>query len=133
MNRPKSIDIMLLRAPYKMMERENQSAAIRLSASAAGHICAIAARRGAAPVLRLKVKGGGCSGLQYHFALEAGAGAAGDAKITAHGATLLVDADSAVFLAGAEVDYVRELMGEFFQIRNPNAVSSCGCGTSFAV
>lgn len=81
--------------------------------------------------LRVYVQGGGCSGFQYGFALETAA-AADDTLIERDGAAILVDAVSAPYLAGAEVDFHEDLQGAQFVIRNPNANATCGCGTSFA-
>lgn len=83
--------------------------------------------------LRLRVDGGGCSGFQYVFALE---DARADDDIPhnhRNGATVMIDAISLPFLAGAELDYVDEFGGAMLKINNPNASSSCGCGTSFSV
>lgn len=81
--------------------------------------------------LRVFVAGGGCSGMQYGMAFEA-APRPGDTVVEAsHGVRLLVDPQSAMYLMGAQVDYVDSLMGGGFRIDNPQAVSSCGCGHSF--
>ncbi|MGS1117461.1 iron-sulfur cluster insertion protein ErpA [Castellaniella sp. UC4442_H9] len=81
--------------------------------------------------LRVYVEGGGCSGFQYGFALETAA-AADDVLIERDGAVALVDAMSAPYLAGAEVDFEQALQGAQFVVRNPNANATCGCGSSFA-
>jgi iron-sulfur cluster assembly accessory protein len=108
-------------------------AAIRLSPSAAKRVAAIAARQGNPELkLRLAVDGGGCAGFQYKFGLESAA-APDDLIVETDGVTLLVDPISRPFLEGAEVDYVESLGGAAFQVKNPNATSGCGCGTSFAV
>ncbi len=80
--------------------------------------------------LRVYVAGGGCSGLQYGMALDDSM-LDGDTLIESDGIRVLVDAESLGFIMGAEVDYVDSLMGAGFQVNNPNAVSSCGCGHSF--
>lgn len=81
--------------------------------------------------LRVFVAGGGCSGMQYGMAFEA-APRTGDTVIEAHhGVKLLVDPQSAMYLSGAQVDYVDSLMGGGFRIDNPQAVTTCGCGHSF--
>ena len=106
---------------------------IRLSPSAAARVAAIAVRQGKPGLkLRLAVDGGGCAGFQYKFGLEEAA-AADDLAVETDGVTLLVDPVSLPFLDGAEVDYVEALGGAAFQVKNPNATSGCGCGTSFAV
>lgn len=103
-----------------------------LSATAARRIAEIARTEGAAPILRLTVEGGGCSGFQYKFDLPSPA-RPGDIVVEVAGAQLVVDDVSLPFLAGAEVDFVDDLMGASFRVTNPNASSSCGCGTSFAL
>lgn len=80
--------------------------------------------------LRIFVSGGGCSGLQYGMALDPNQ-QEGDHVIEAEGFKVLVDADSALYLEGAEVDYVDGIMSSGFSINNPNAVQSCSCGQSF--
>lgn len=80
--------------------------------------------------LRVFVAPGGCSGLQYGMSVEE-AIEDGDTVIDSHGVRLLVDEFSAMYLGGAEIDYVNSLMGGGFTVRNPNAVASCACGHSF--
>lgn len=82
--------------------------------------------------LRVYVSGGGCSGFQYGFSFEEDA-ADEDARVVRNGVTLLVDPSSLQYLAGAEIDFEDGLEGARFVIRNPNAVSTCGCGSSFSV
>ncbi len=82
--------------------------------------------------LRVSVSGGGCSGFQYGFAFDA-ARQDDDIVIEKNGVTVLIDSVSAVYMAGSEIDYVNDLIGASFQVKNPNAVSSCGCGTSFSL
>ncbi|HEY0073101.1 MAG TPA: iron-sulfur cluster insertion protein ErpA [Abditibacteriaceae bacterium] len=81
-------------------------------------------------MLRVFVAGGGCSGLQYGMSLEEDV-MEGDERIAINGVNVIVDPRSAPYLDGAEIDYVDSLMGGGFKIDNPNAKSSCGCGTSF--
>ena len=84
--------------------------------------------------LRVFVQGGGCSGFQYGLMLEDGAGDAEvDRVFQSNGVTLFVDPISIRYLNGAEVDFVDNLMGGGFTIKNPNAKSTCGCGQSFGV
>jgi iron-sulfur cluster insertion protein len=83
-------------------------------------------------MLRVAVGGGGCSGFQYSFTLDDTVNA-DDAVFERDGVKLVVDDVSLPFLAGAEVHYVEELVGSYFTVKNPNATSTCGCGTSFAV
>jgi iron-sulfur cluster assembly protein len=80
--------------------------------------------------LRVFVVGGGCSGYQYGMAIASDT-EAGDAVIEEAGVRILVDADSQRFVAGAEIDYIEDLMKSGFTIHNPNATSSCACGSSF--
>lgn len=81
--------------------------------------------------LRISVTGGGCSGLKYDFAFT-DQQESDDYAVTEYGTTLLVDTISLDYLEGATVDYKEDASGEQFIIRNPNASSSCGCGSSFA-
>ena len=81
-------------------------------------------------MLRVFVAGGGCSGLQYGMSLEEDI-MEGDERIAINGVNVIVDPRSAPYLDGAEIDYVDSLMGGGFKIDNPNAKSSCGCGSSF--
>ncbi|MCB1624815.1 MAG: iron-sulfur cluster insertion protein ErpA [Pseudomonadales bacterium] len=80
--------------------------------------------------LRVFVQGGGCSGLQYGFEFDE-AEQEGDTRVENQGVTLLVDPMSFQYLTGAEIDYKESLEGSQFVIRNPNATTSCGCGSSF--
>ncbi len=82
--------------------------------------------------LRVFVTGGGCSGFQYGFTFDEIAND-DDTLVQKNGVTLLVDPMSYQYLAGAEIDYVESLEGSQFTIKNPNAVSTCGCGSSFSV
>jgi iron-sulfur cluster assembly accessory protein len=82
--------------------------------------------------LRLAVSGGGCSGFQYSFTLD-DAQMDDDLVVTRGDATILIDSVSLDFLKGAEIDFVDDLIGASFRVNNPNAKSSCGCGTSFSV
>jgi iron-sulfur cluster insertion protein len=99
---------------------------------AAAKIAEIVAAEGRERTLRVAVLAGGCSGFQYRFELD-DAPQPDDVVIARDGATIVVDPASLDLLAGAELDYTDELMGSHFAVRNPNATSACGCGTSFAV
>lgn len=106
---------------------------ISLTSAAAARVAAIAARQGRpAARLRLSVDGGGCAGFQYKFEL-ADAPMADDIEVLTDGVGLLVDSVSLPLVSGSEVDFVESLGGAAFQVRNPNAASNCGCGTSFSV
>ena len=87
---------------------------------------------GAIQPLRVAVEGGGCSGFQYNFSFE-DARQDDDLVIERDGAAVLVDSTSLELLKGSELDYVEEMVGSSFQVKNPNATSSCGCGNSFSV
>ncbi|TNE42601.1 MAG: iron-sulfur cluster insertion protein ErpA, partial [Alphaproteobacteria bacterium] len=103
-----------------------------LTPAAAKRVAWIADRQTKPAILRLSVEGGGCSGFQYSFDLEDTRNP-DDIAVTSKGATLLVDQISLLYLAGSEIDYVNDLIGASFQIKNPNATASCSCGSSFAV
>jgi iron-sulfur cluster assembly accessory protein len=81
--------------------------------------------------LRVKVVGGGCSGLQYQLSFEEGI-RENDSQIELGGVRLLIDEKSALYLVGTSLDYVDTLQESGFKIENPNAASTCGCGQSFA-
>jgi len=104
---------------------------IALSSSAAAQIKQIIKDQDA-EYLRVSVIGGGCSGFSYQYDLVNEA-EADDLRIEKDGATVLVDPMSAEFLTDSVIDYVDELIGASFQIKNPNAVAACGCGTSFSI
>jgi iron-sulfur cluster assembly accessory protein len=84
------------------------------------------------PLFRISVEGGGCSGFQYKFDLVSQR-EGDDLVVERDGATVVVDPMSMVYMAGSELDFVDELIGASFKIANPNAVASCGCGTSFSI
>ncbi len=81
--------------------------------------------------LRVFVQGGGCSGFQYGFTFDKDVGD-DDTRMERNGVTLLIDSMSLQYLAGAEIDYQNNVEGEQFVIKNPNATSTCGCGSSFS-
>ncbi|MGU9977323.1 MAG: iron-sulfur cluster insertion protein ErpA [Candidatus Oxydemutatoraceae bacterium WSBS_2016_MAG_OTU14] len=81
--------------------------------------------------LRVFISGGGCSGFQYGFTFDE-AVQDGDTQVERNGVVLLVDPTSFQYLVGAEIDYTEDLEGSQFVIRNPNAVTTCGCGSSFS-
>jgi len=104
----------------------------RLTEGAARQVAAILQAEPTARALRVEVLAGGCSGFQYKFDLT-DAQNPDDLIIATSGATVLVDPVSLDLLAGAELDYKDTLMGAHFAVQNPNATSSCGCGTSFSI
>lgn len=114
-------------APYL-----SRMANVTLSEAAAARIQKIAAKQNVPAILRLSVEGGGCAGFQYKFGLE-DAPADDDLVAETDGVKLVVDPVSVDFLEGSEVDFVSNLGGQSFQVKNPQAASGCGCGTSFSV
>jgi iron-sulfur cluster insertion protein len=105
---------------------------IEITQSAAARVALIAAKQGKPAILRLSVEGGGCSGFQYKFELVSAA-ETDDLVIERAGALVVIDQVSVGYLGGSEIDFVDDLMGQSFKIRNPNATASCGCGTSFSL
>jgi len=105
---------------------------LTLSAAAAARLRHLSEARGTPLMLRVAVDGGGCSGFQYRFDLV-GSADDDDIRITADDHTALVDPVSLPFLSGSVIDFVDDLAGAQFVIRNPNAASSCGCGVSFSI
>lgn len=103
----------------------------RVTARAFARLAEISAATGDTRPLRVAVEGGGCSGFQYDIRLDEAAG--DDLVLEQGGQRVLVDAVSLPFLANAVIDYSEELIGARFVIENPNASSSCGCGTSFSI
>ena len=105
---------------------------VELSEAAAKRIAKILAKEPDKNALRVSVEGGGCSGFSYKFDLV-GDRNDDDIAIERDGATVLIDDLSLVYMGGSVIDFVDDLIGQSFQVRNPNAVASCGCGTSFSV
>ena len=105
---------------------------VSVSARAARRIAEILKSEAQPMMLRVAVTGGGCSGFQYNFALD-DTRMDDDLVIERDGATVLVDPMSLDFLKGSEIDFVDDMIGQAFKVNNPNATSSCGCGTSFSV
>ena len=83
-------------------------------------------------MLRVSVEGGGCSGFQYKFDLVSGK-AEDDLVLQKAGATVVIDPVSVEYMQGSEIDFVDDLMGAAFKIKNPLATAACGCGTSFSL
>ena len=102
-----------------------------MTARAFARLSEIAVLTGERRALRVAVDGGGCSGFQYDIKLDAAA--SGDLVIEQDGMQVLVDEISLPFLQNAVIDFTEELIGARFVIENPNATSSCGCGTSFSL
>ena len=100
--------------------------------SALGRIAQILANEDQKIALRIAVEGGGCSGFSYSFDLT-DKQEDNDFVIEGNGGKILVDEMSMIYMAGSEIDFVDDLMGQAFRVNNPNAVASCGCGTSFTI
>lgn len=107
--------------------------AVALTERAAKRVARILSKEPEGTVLRISVAGGGCSGFQYEYNLVREQPASDDIVLQQGEAVVLIDSLSLEFMGGAEIDFVDDLVGQSFQIRNPNAVAGCGCGTSFAV
>ncbi|MGI9373520.1 MAG: iron-sulfur cluster insertion protein ErpA [Hyphomicrobiales bacterium] len=107
-------------------------ATVTLSASAAKRISKILESEPEKDALRISVSGGGCSGFQYGFDLDKEADQ-DDIVIERDGAKVYIDSISVMYMQGSEIDFVDDLIGQSFQVKNPNAVAACGCGTSFSV
>ncbi|NEJ24037.1 iron-sulfur cluster insertion protein ErpA [Rhizobium ruizarguesonis] len=105
---------------------------VTLSDAAAKRIAAIVGAEAGKSALRVSVEGGGCSGFSYKFDLADSADD-DDIIVEKNNAKVLIDSLSLVYMAGSEIDFVDNLLGQSFQIKNPNAVASCGCGTSFSI
>src|SRR6476619_1356162 len=107
-------------------------APVTVSERAARRIAKILGGEPGGTALRISVSGGGCSGFQYGFDLDKTRGA-DDLVLEREGATVLIDAVSLPYMEGSEIDFVDDLIGQSFQVKNPNATASCGCGTSFSI
>jgi iron-sulfur cluster assembly accessory protein len=105
---------------------------VMVTERAARRLAEIAASEPGKPLLRVSVEGGGCSGFQYKFDLVAER-EADDLVIERDGAIVLIDPVSVAYLSGSEIDFVDDLIGATFKVKNPNATASCGCGTSFSI
>jgi iron-sulfur cluster assembly accessory protein len=110
-----------------------ETPAVTLSDRAAKRVSRILSKEPTGTVLRISVAGGGCSGFQYEYNLVQETANEDDLVLQKGDATVLIDSLSLEFMGGSEIDFADDLIGQAFQIKNPNAVASCGCGTSFAV
>ncbi|MFI5014751.1 MAG: HesB/IscA family protein [Hyphomicrobiales bacterium] len=110
----------------------SEAVPLTLSERAARRIRDIMRSEAAGSLLRISVNGGGCSGFQYAFDVVQAANP-DDLVIERDGARVAVDEVSLPFLQGSRLDFVDDLIGQSFRFENPNATSSCGCGTSFSV
>jgi iron-sulfur cluster assembly accessory protein len=105
---------------------------VTISDSAARRIGEILKAEPGGAMLRVSVEGGGCSGFQYKFDIER-AKADDDLVLARDGAVVLIDPVSVNYMAGSQIDFVDDLIGQSFKINNPKATASCGCGTSFSL
>ncbi|HOV03238.1 MAG TPA: iron-sulfur cluster insertion protein ErpA [Kaistiaceae bacterium] len=105
---------------------------ITITERAVRRIAKVLAAEAPGTALRIAVEGGGCSGFQYRFDFDTARNEE-DFILEADGAVVIVDSMSLMYMRGSEIDFVDDLMGQAFHINNPQAVASCGCGTSFSV
>ena len=105
---------------------------ISVTAAAAARIRFVTSDEPEGTFMRISVSGGGCSGFSYGFALTTER-VDDDIVIERDGATVVIDGISAEYLRGSELDFIDDLMGQAFKMKNPNATATCGCGTSFAM
>ena len=110
-----------------------KSETVAVSEAAMHRVAKIVAAETQPSALRVSVEGGGCSGFSYKFDIVPNKANDDDIAISHDGATVLIDTLSVVYMKGSVIDFVDDLMGQSFKITNPNAVASCGCGTSFSV
>ena len=106
---------------------------VAVSEAAMNRVAKIVGAEAVPSALRVSVEGGGCSGFSYKFDIVPNHANDDDIAINHDGATVLIDQLSVVYMKGSVIDFVDDLMGQSFKITNPNAVASCGCGTSFSV
>jgi len=108
------------------------SNSVTVSERAARRVAEILKKEPEGTMLRVSVEGGGCSGFQYKFDMDR-AKTDDDLVIARDGAVVLIDSLSVGYMAGSEIDFVDDLIGAAFKVKNPKATASCGCGTSFAL
>jgi iron-sulfur cluster assembly accessory protein len=106
---------------------------VTITERAAKRIAKILGAEPEGTALRVSVEGGGCSGFQYRYDLVQEEPAADDIVLARDGARVLIDSVSLQYMGGSEIDFVDDLMGQSFQIKNPLAAAGCGCGTSFSI
>ena len=104
---------------------------IKFTDNALKQIANLLSKKDQGSFFRIAIKGGGCSGFQYGFTFDENI-QDGDTQVEKNGVTLLVDPMSFQYLTGAEIDYKEDLEGSQFVIKNPNATTTCGCGSSFS-
>ena len=115
-----------------MAETSSTAPTVVITQAAAQRVSEIMQNEPTASMLRISVEGGGCSGFQYKYDLVNDR-QPDDLVLERAGATVLIDEMSLQFMAGAEIDFVDDLIGAAFKINNPNAIAGCGCGTSFSI
>ena len=111
---------------------DTQDNTVTVTDRAARRISQILAKEPEKSALRVSVSGGGCSGFQYGFELETDRGE-DDVVIEKNGVQVFIDSVSLMYMSGSEIDFVDDLIGASFQVRNPHATAACGCGTSFSI
>jgi len=111
---------------------DTQDNTVTVTDRAARQIARILEKEPSKKALRVSVSGGGCSGFQYEFDLDVTPGE-DDTVIEKGGVTVLIDSVSLMYMSGSEIDFVDDLIGASFQVKNPHATASCGCGTSFTI
>ncbi|MCT8974023.1 iron-sulfur cluster insertion protein ErpA [Microbaculum marinisediminis] len=111
---------------------DTQDNTVIVTDRAARRIAQILAKDPEKSALRVSVSGGGCSGFQYGFELETDRGD-DDMVIEKNGVQVFIDSVSLMYMSGSEIDFVDDLIGASFQVRNPQATAACGCGTSFSI
>jgi len=114
------------------MNAQTPSNTVSATDSALKRVAAIIAKDETNSALRISVEGGGCSGFSYQFDLVNEVND-DDLVLEGHNGKILIDEMSLIYMGGSQIDFVDDLMGQSFQVNNPNAVASCGCGTSFSV
>ncbi len=114
------------------MDTASSPSNVTLTENAARRIVQVMTSEPAGSMLRISIDGGGCSGFQYVFGIDA-TRTDEDIAIERDGAVVLIDETSLQLLGGSTIDFVDDLIGQSFKIVNPNATASCGCGTSFSV
>lgn len=122
-----------MRGEMTTTDIENKTPAVTLTAKAVAKVKRLMAEeKDDNLTLRAYISGGGCSGFQYGFIIEKDI-AEDDTQITQDGVTILIDPMSYQYLAGAQIDWISGLQGERFVVSNPNAATTCGCGSSFSI
>jgi iron-sulfur cluster assembly accessory protein len=114
------------------MTTATTASSVILTERAARRLLDLAAGDPSKPVLRIAVEGGGCSGFQYRMDMVAGP-EADDEIVEREGARVAIDSVSVPYISGSEIDFVDDLIGSSFRIKNPQATAACGCGTSFSI